>query len=374
MEIDFFISHASEDKDAIASPLAEALRDRGYNVWYDKFVLKLGDSLRREIDRGLANSRYGVVIFSPEFFKKQWTQKELDGLVAREIASKGKVILPVWHNVDHDFVSKHSPSLADKLGADTSKGIEFVVDAIVAAIAPPLNPLNSGADEQKDLFYDFDQQNILEWIELQNRLFPGKKASRTEWTDPDEIAEILAEIGAPDRAHCFFPNGGGLDLVGADVSHENQCIELKFDLNSVSVIRPSRLLFFYFRDYPGMSYFRLETSELIPIDRAARRFGYEELTEVSPLDYRDRSVWEEGILDYDKSGRPIRLPSSARIVTRWFCGSFVFFAKGSFYNGLSGSLDAYNGQHNTMTADVFNEFILRIIAEAHRRGIRVDPI
>jgi hypothetical protein len=65
-----FISHASEDKHAIAQPLAEALRAKGLTVWYDQFVLRLGDSLRQVIDLGLSTSRFGVVILSPAFFSK----------------------------------------------------------------------------------------------------------------------------------------------------------------------------------------------------------------------------------------------------------------------------------------------------------------
>jgi TIR domain len=79
-EWDVFISHASEDKEAIARPLAEALVNAGLKVWYEAFSLKLGDSLRQSIDRGLAQSRYGVVILSPNFFEKQWPQRELNGL------------------------------------------------------------------------------------------------------------------------------------------------------------------------------------------------------------------------------------------------------------------------------------------------------
>lgn len=69
---DAFISHASEDKESIAEPIAKALTQRGYKVWYDSFCLKLGDNLRKSIDEGLSRSRYGVVILSPSFFAKKW--------------------------------------------------------------------------------------------------------------------------------------------------------------------------------------------------------------------------------------------------------------------------------------------------------------
>lgn len=78
-----FISHASEDTDTFARPLADQLRRRGLRVWFDEFELTVGDSLRRNIDNGLAKSRYAVVVLSPAFFAKEWTKKELDALVAR---------------------------------------------------------------------------------------------------------------------------------------------------------------------------------------------------------------------------------------------------------------------------------------------------
>ena len=95
-EYDIFISHASEDKDGFVRGLAEALQARNVRVWYDEFTLKVGDSLRRNIDRGLAESRFGVVIVSKHFFRKEWHQKELDALFSQEASGKTR-ILPIWH-------------------------------------------------------------------------------------------------------------------------------------------------------------------------------------------------------------------------------------------------------------------------------------
>jgi hypothetical protein len=116
---DAFISHASEDKEDLVRPLAEALRKRGYSIWYDEFQLKVGDSLRRSIDQGLARSRFGIVVLSPAFFAKNWPQYELDGLVAKEMRG-GKVILPIWHKVSKNEVIGYSPSLADKVALNTA--------------------------------------------------------------------------------------------------------------------------------------------------------------------------------------------------------------------------------------------------------------
>jgi|GEM_PF-7028423 len=118
-EYDFFISYASEDKDEIVKPLALELKSKGFSVWYDDFVLKIGDSLRRSIDKGLLSSKYGIVVLSPAFFSKEWPQYELDSLVAKEMMGT-KVVLPIWHRVTKDEVLHYSLKLADKVALNSS--------------------------------------------------------------------------------------------------------------------------------------------------------------------------------------------------------------------------------------------------------------
>jgi hypothetical protein len=127
---DAFISHASEDKEDFVRPLAKALRETGYNIWFDEFALTVGDSLRRSIDKGLAVSRYGIVVLSSAFFSKNWPQYELDGLVAKEMATE-KVILPIWHKVSKDEVIKYSPTLADRVAINSSlSSIKEIVEQL----------------------------------------------------------------------------------------------------------------------------------------------------------------------------------------------------------------------------------------------------
>lgn len=131
---DVFISHAGEDKDAVVRPLAGELVDRGVSVWFDEFELRIGDSLRRKIDHGIARSRFGIVVVSRSFFAKSWPQYELDGLVTRERSGK-QVILPVWHEITKDEIEDESPSLADKVGLATNKhSIEAIADEVAAVI------------------------------------------------------------------------------------------------------------------------------------------------------------------------------------------------------------------------------------------------
>jgi hypothetical protein len=118
-EFDVFISHASEDKDEIVRPLAQALQSGGLEVWYDEFELRIGDSLRQKIDKGLANSRFGIVVLSQAFLGKGWTNYELDGLVTRSVTGE-QILLPIWHKISKQEVMSYSPSLADKLARNTA--------------------------------------------------------------------------------------------------------------------------------------------------------------------------------------------------------------------------------------------------------------
>ncbi len=130
-EYDVFISHASEDKEVIVRPLAQALVSENLRVWYDEFELRIGDSLRRKIDRGLAKSRVGLVVLSQSFIGKGWTNYELDGIVTRTISGE-QILLPIWHNISKQEVQDYSPSLADKVARSTAT---HTVKEIAAEIA-----------------------------------------------------------------------------------------------------------------------------------------------------------------------------------------------------------------------------------------------
>lgn len=194
MKYDVFISHASEDKDEIARPLATLLQSRGLTVWLDEMKLTLGDSLRRSIDLGLNSSRFGLVILSPSFLSKEWPQKELDGLVARENDSK-KVILPIWHKVSRDEIVKYSPILADKLAAPTSKGLGYVVDQVVNAVGrtDSNRPINNRTEDHSrgrdagELVVD-----LLDRIqELADHDHPGFTGVATGFKDLDRLMNGL---------------------------------------------------------------------------------------------------------------------------------------------------------------------------------------
>lgn len=134
---DLFISHASEDKDDLVRPLAEELKKYGVDIWYDEFELKVGDSLSESINYGLSNSIYGLIILSPHFFKKKWTDFELKSLLTYEI-HKGKTILPIWHNISLEEVMEGSLYLADKKALKSDQGIQKLAFEIVKVVRPDI--------------------------------------------------------------------------------------------------------------------------------------------------------------------------------------------------------------------------------------------
>ncbi len=140
VKFDAFISHASEDRVSVAGPLRVGLERHGYRVWLDKVRLKVGDSLQASIDDGLRQSLHGIVVLSPNFFKKRkvWPKRELAGLFSREQVQKRRTILPVLHGLRPNELARYSPMLADRVSVSTRDGIDAVVRELAASMGIPL--------------------------------------------------------------------------------------------------------------------------------------------------------------------------------------------------------------------------------------------
>jgi hypothetical protein len=136
-EFDVFISHSSVDKPYVA-PLVSALEAAEISVWFDKTTMEWGDSLRSEIDRGLAACRYGIVVFSKAFLKKKkWTEHELNALFAREEPGK-KGILPIWHGITRDDLIEYSPAFADRLAKNSiTDSYADIVESLLSMLGRP---------------------------------------------------------------------------------------------------------------------------------------------------------------------------------------------------------------------------------------------
>lgn len=189
MDYDVFICHASEDKQEFVDPLAKALEEAGLKVWYDRFVLKLGDDIAEKIDQGLANSRYGVVVLSKTFLaKKKWTKAELNALVNRQASSGKKVILPIWHNITPEEVAEYSPILAGKVAVRSQDGLKFVVAQILDACSDDdstetISVFQTGTELslRGKCLEIIRQDNIIEWRKLIAELTQPIPEHLKEW-------------------------------------------------------------------------------------------------------------------------------------------------------------------------------------------------
>ena len=129
-----FVSYASEDR-AFVKQLVDALSERKITVWWDRGQITLGDKLSAKIDEGLRQSRYGLVIVSPSFVRKKWTNEEIRALSNRAVGSGQKVVLPVLVDMTYDEFSNTYPLLGDALSTTYSGDIDELVVEIMQAIA-----------------------------------------------------------------------------------------------------------------------------------------------------------------------------------------------------------------------------------------------
>jgi hypothetical protein len=120
-----FISHDSRDKVGLVRPLADRLRGMLCPVWYDEYSLKIGDSVRESIDKGLLECPKCILVLSPSFLANPgWTMGEFNAAVGRHFTSGRAVLLPIWHDVSREDVERYSPMVADVFALNSAVGVD----------------------------------------------------------------------------------------------------------------------------------------------------------------------------------------------------------------------------------------------------------
>lgn len=116
---DVFLCHAWDDRQAAAKELHDLLESKGVSVWFSEKDVGLGVPLLRAIDKGLANSKVGIVLVTPALLRRLPTEgiadKELSALLARER------LVPVVHNTTYEALREVSPLLASRSGLSTAE-------------------------------------------------------------------------------------------------------------------------------------------------------------------------------------------------------------------------------------------------------------
>jgi hypothetical protein len=186
---DAFVSHAVEDQESFVRELAAMLTRLGLSIWYAESALQIGDSLSASISKGLANSRYGIVVISPQFIAKKWTNWELAGLVIRPNSEEQNVILPIWHKVTKEEVMAFSLPLVDLWAIDTAtQNADEIALQLLHRIRPDIYNRTERAQLQR-----------LASGETVNELQAEIELAREEL---ERLKEELAEYRCP---HCGAP-------------------------------------------------------------------------------------------------------------------------------------------------------------------------
>ena len=116
---DTFLCHAWDDRKGAAKELHDLLESLGVSVWFSEKDVVLGSSLLREIDKGLANSRVGIVLVTPAFLRRVQAEgiadKELSALLARDL------LVPIVHETTYEALREVSPLLGSRSGLSTAE-------------------------------------------------------------------------------------------------------------------------------------------------------------------------------------------------------------------------------------------------------------
>ncbi|ESY81037.1 protein kinase, partial [Mesorhizobium sp. LNHC229A00] len=211
---------------------------------------------------------------------------------------------------------------------------------------------------------DFELRNAREWEEFAQRFFPIETPTDATWTDIDAMATVLNEVAkVPSLNHMFVPSGGGMTLLGARRAPELGFIEL--DVGLTILLKPSKLTYVSFGLDPKWNYLRLEAAPVQATGYYEVQDGdfYEYLSELAPAQYAHPDVWE-----YHRENEQ-KLPASARGLTRYLKGSFVFFSTSSPYNQTPATYDA---RHERMTELEFRNYMHRSAIDSASRDPKPD--
>jgi hypothetical protein len=129
---DVFLCHAWDDRAGAAKELHDLLESRGVKVWFSEKDVALGTPLLREIDRGLAKSRIGIVLVTPALLSRLRAEgiadKELSALLARD------QLVPIVHNTTYEALREVSPLLGSRSGLSTAENPMATVAAKLAEL------------------------------------------------------------------------------------------------------------------------------------------------------------------------------------------------------------------------------------------------
>lgn len=327
----------------------------------------------------LYNNQYVLSDFGLAFFAKKtaktpvgskvgpkWTispQMERDAQSAdgfkADVYSMAKTIWIILTGVESSFEGQYQAnSIIGLSNMLKDKRYYYPLDKLLSQCTDHDEKNRPNAQELFDRFKEWlqinenwDLRNLMQWTEVQEQLFPSVLPYHAEWRDRNDIVTVLNLLGKYDSLnHMFFPDLGGLDLTGASISHEQDCIELRCE-NLVYIVKPKRLSFEFIDDLHEWNYFLLESEPLQSVDRSLPAGSVsEEYCEISPGNYEPLQMLDNMSKEEHDRIKP-------RHVTRYLRGSFVLFHKDSIYNQL---VSQYRGEHSHYAPEDFRAAIEKL--------------
>jgi len=105
-------------------------------VWFSEKDVALGTPLLREIDKGLAKSRIGIVLVTPALLRRLQGEgiadKELSALLARDL------LVPIVHGTTYAALREVSPLLGSRSGLNTAEDTMANIAAKLAELVAPV--------------------------------------------------------------------------------------------------------------------------------------------------------------------------------------------------------------------------------------------
>lgn len=288
------------------------------------------------------------------------TAPAADGLPA-DVYSFAKSLWIALTGEDLGFDGQYNPASTLALTSYLPETYTTTLDRLLSECTeteprnrPNISAVKLRLREWLDICGDFHTRNLTEWTELTHKLFPLGAPTRTTWSNIDSICAVIDQIAKVKALnHMFYPTGGGHTVTGVSRAAETGLIALHVGEKSADILKPAKLTYESFGADMRWSYFRLEAAPLHPTG-IAKSLGLdgisEELTEIAPGHYDSYACWQ-----YDEfKGEP--LPESARPISRYLSGTFVFFSTRSVYNQDAATYDA---RHEKMTEEEFRNYIER---------------
>lgn len=147
---DFLMSSAAGEGAEVARALAGTLKERHLNVWLDEDQLRPGDNIPDRMAEGIGQSKYGVVILTPDTFEAGWAKREMEALLKRE--AQGQIIVvPIKHGVTEKDIAQFAPPLLNKVTLDTAtEPLDTIAEKLADLVERPRDDIGQSDSDMAE--------------------------------------------------------------------------------------------------------------------------------------------------------------------------------------------------------------------------------